>query len=160
MVNVDNFNNDYDTGHKVEIEVLNFVKKKYPLAKLMTGNFPDYDIIIPEINESIEVKYDKKAAKTENLFFETFFQAPNDTEKRPAGINRTKATQWFQVDDTYYYMMPIENLKYLIKEGLEDHSVREIKAPTGKDGTQVWGYISPRMHFENSPYVTTKKRPK
>lgn len=156
MVNVDNFNNDYDSGHSVEIEVLNMLKKKYPSARLMVGNFPDFDIEIPEVNETVEVKYDRKASETENLFFETDFKSPSG-EKRPAGVNATKCSWWIHVDDTYYYFIRFENLDYLIQEGLRDGSVRHIKT-TGKDGTQVWGYISPRMHFESSPYVEIKKR--
>jgi len=54
-------------GIEYEEKVLNTLKKKYPLAVRIEGQFLDYDIWIPEISKSVEVKYDKRSETTGNI---------------------------------------------------------------------------------------------
>lgn len=158
-VNVDNFGESFQNGHRVELELLATLKRKYKTAVLMEGNFPFYDIDIPEVQEQIEVKRDYKSAETGNFFFETYLQAKGDEQRHPTGVNVTRCSWWVHVDQEYYYYIRFENLDYIIREGILNGTVKEIKT-IGDDGTTVWGYIIPKRHFEVSPYVEVKLRPK
>ena len=59
-----------EVGNSVENIVLNMIKPKYPCATLINGYFPDYDIWIPELYKSVEVKSDQKSQHTGNILIE------------------------------------------------------------------------------------------
>ena len=58
------------SGQKSESIVLDIIKKKYPKAYIMEGYHKEYDIMIPEINETVEVKKDFKSKYTGNIVVE------------------------------------------------------------------------------------------
>lgn len=75
-------------GLDYEKKILKSLQKKYPLATRIVGQFVDYDIWIPEIGKSVEVKYDKKSEETNNIIIE--FEKYNDV----GDILLTKADYW------------------------------------------------------------------
>ena len=50
------FQESLTSGQKSENLVLDIIKKKYPKAFLKEGYHKEYDIMIPEINKTVEVK--------------------------------------------------------------------------------------------------------
>jgi len=69
---VTTFQTDLQVGKDVEKKVLEMIQNKYPKAFVIDGKFSPYDIFIPEISKSIEVKSDRKSQHTGNLVIEVF----------------------------------------------------------------------------------------
>ena len=59
MIDADTFLRDLSRGEKIEITLLEIIQKKYPKAHKIDGYFKDYDLFVPEVNKSIEVKSDE-----------------------------------------------------------------------------------------------------
>ena len=57
----------------------------------MEGYFKDYDIYVPEINKSIEVKSDEKSKYTNNIVVEVEFNG------KPSALSTSKADYWVLV---------------------------------------------------------------
>ena len=53
------FKDDLNIGQKYEEIILKRAKKTYPLAYIQKGKFKYWDINVPEVNITLEVKYDK-----------------------------------------------------------------------------------------------------
>lgn len=79
---------DLKDGNKFEDYILSYIKQKYPKAFRKEGYFPDYDIEVPEIEDTVECKFDRMSQKTGNLAIEFEYN------KKPSGINHTTATRW------------------------------------------------------------------
>ena len=86
------FARDLEAGNSVENIVLNMIKPKYPCAALINGYFPDYDIWIPEIHKSVEVKSDQKSQHTGNILIEV------EMFDKPSALFHTKADYWVIFD--------------------------------------------------------------
>jgi len=82
------FNELLSMGITYEEKVLKVLQKKYPLAKRIEGQFLDYDIWVPELHKSVEVKYDKRSETTGNIIIEY------EKNNRPGDILTTKANYW------------------------------------------------------------------
>jgi len=63
------FQTDLQRGLEVEERVLAILQKKYPCATLVNA-FKGYDIWIPEIDKSVEVKFDPMSQRTGNIVVE------------------------------------------------------------------------------------------
>ena len=63
------FQADLKRGINIEIKALTIIQKKYPSASLI-NKFKGYDIWIPEIHKSVEIKYDPMSNKTGNIVVE------------------------------------------------------------------------------------------
>ena len=61
------------------------IKKKYPTAYVVEGYNKGFDIVVPEKNQTIEVKYDSMSRSTGNYMFETEYDG------EPSGITTTTA---------------------------------------------------------------------
>ena len=61
------FKDDLYIGKEVEKKVLGLINQKYPLAFMINGKFSPYDIFIPEVSQSVEVKSDQKSQYTGKL---------------------------------------------------------------------------------------------
>jgi hypothetical protein len=92
---VDTFHRDLQRGLKVEEEVLEIIKRKNPCATMVEA-FKGYDIWIPEIHKSVEVKYDEMSAKTGNICIEIEFN------KKPSALLTTTADWWIIYDGEKY----------------------------------------------------------
>ena len=86
------FKEDLKSGKAIEEYVLGRIQKRYPRAKIMEGYFMEYDIEIPEINKTVEVKSDIKSLETGNYVIEISFDG-----KRSA-LSTTKADWWVFYD--------------------------------------------------------------
>jgi len=75
---------------------------------LLTGTF------------SIEVKTDRKAARTGNVFIEVF------NRDKPSGISTTKADYWiYRIHDTdSAIIIPVRTLKMHVKRHVEEHGYK------------------------------------
>jgi len=141
-INVSNFDEDLRYGEAVEQEVLQLIQKKNSSIRKVNGNFKSFDLYIPEVNLSIEVKYDIKSDETGNFFIECEFNG------EPSGIQTTTAEWWILVDGQNYYFIETESLGYLIQ--LNNCYKRTY---TGKDGTKVSSYLLRKDILYFSPYV-------
>jgi hypothetical protein len=96
------FYRDLARGKAIEDIVLQHVQKKYPSACIVDG-FKGYDIWIPEIHKSIEVKYDPMSNDTGNIFVEIEFN------NKASALITTTADYWVFYDDHKFIMMtPME----------------------------------------------------
>lgn len=65
-----NFNKDKQDGDSAEDFVLECIQVHFPTAYRVQGKEARFDIIVPEVDKTIEVKNDLMAAKTGNLAIE------------------------------------------------------------------------------------------
>lgn len=79
-------------GKKVEMAVLSWIKKDYPQAHITEGKFKDYDILIPEINKTVEVKADFMSVKTGRFVIEISMGG------KPSGLSSTRSDYWILCD--------------------------------------------------------------
>ena len=85
------FQKDLNRGLNVERCVLEFIRKKHPCAVLINA-YRGYDIWIPEVNKSIEVKYDEKSNQTGNIVVEI------EMSGKASALMTTKADFWIFYD--------------------------------------------------------------
>jgi hypothetical protein len=96
------FKDDLKRGIDIELQVLNIIQKKYPSASLI-NKFKGYDIWIPELHKSIEVKSDLKSNYTNNIVIEI------EMFGKPSGLMVTKADYWVFYDGNQYVLIqPME----------------------------------------------------
>ena len=88
---MDSFKRDLGRGIQVENMLLTILKRKYPASTLVNA-FKGYDIWIPEIHKSIEVKYDEKSNETGNIVVEIEFNG------KPSALMITTADYWVFYD--------------------------------------------------------------
>lgn len=111
------YNEDLPFGEAGEKLVLGNIQTKYPTAYKMEGNFKEYDIAIPELDKTVEVKRDKRADKTGNAFIETY------CNKVASGINTTTADYWVYLTESMLYWIESERLN----ECIEVNNISESK---------------------------------
>ena len=92
---METFKADLERGIKVENMLLDILKRKYPASTLINA-FKGYDIWIPEIHKSIEVKYDKKSNETGNIVVEIEFNG------KPSALMTTTADYWVFYDGNVF----------------------------------------------------------
>jgi hypothetical protein len=97
------FSKDLERGLKVEQYVLERTRKKYPCATLINA-FKGYDIWIPEIHKSIEVKYDPMSKETGNFVIEI------EMYGKPSALMASTADMWIFYDDEVYFVISRDNI--------------------------------------------------
>lgn len=103
------FDEDLNLGNIGEKHILKEIRQQYPAAIRIDAYFPYYDIWIPEINKSVEVKFDKASLTTQNFLFEL------ECSNKPSGIIHSTADWWVIFDGfTSYYIERERMLKVLI----------------------------------------------
>jgi len=116
------FNKMLKIGIEYEEKVLNTLKNKYPLAVRIEGQFLDYDIWIPEISKSVEVKYDKRSETTGNIIIE--FEKNN----KRGDILTTKADVWcIHTLHGFLWIKPKKIIECMLRE-----EYKEIKINKGR----------------------------
>jgi len=132
------YNEDLPYGEIGEMFVLSIINRKHPKAHKMEGYFIEYDIMIPEIDKTIEVKRDKHTDRTGNAFIETYCNHVK------SGINTTTANYWAYLTKTMLYWIKSDDLKRCIK----DNNIAE-----GKnfriDGKLIDAHLIPIDIFKN-----------
>lgn len=94
-----NFKDDLAEGEMAEELLLGLIRKKYASAVKIPNKFSDYDIYVPEISKSIEVKYDRQCNETGNLFIEI------EIFGKRSGLAITKADYWVFYDGLQFQMI-------------------------------------------------------
>ena len=95
------FEQDLKIGHIIETQVLQLIHKKYPKAYMQSGYCKEYDIFIPEIQKSVEVKFDQKSKHTSNIVIEIEFGG------KPSALSTTKSDFWVIYDgDNFKWFTP------------------------------------------------------
>ena len=106
---MNNFYKSLEVGKQSEKIVLNRIKNKYPSAYIKDGYFKDFDIFIPEIDTSVEVKKDFKSQYTGNVVVEILMNG------EPSALSTTKADWWvFHLDDSTFIWIRPEQIKDMI----------------------------------------------
>lgn len=103
------FDKDLARGEKVELDVLEIIKKKYPEAYKIDGYCKEYDLYVPDVG-GIEVKYDEMSKKTGNIVIEI------EMFGKPSALMTTKAYRWIIFDGKDYISFDPENIKKCINE--------------------------------------------
>jgi len=104
------FETDLLVGKDVEKKVLKMIQKKYPKAFMIDGKFSPYDIFIPELSKSIEVKSDQKSQHTGNLVVEIAMYG------KPSGLMATLADSWVIFTGNQFIWITPTQLKNMIVE--------------------------------------------
>jgi hypothetical protein len=89
---------DHERGILIELLALEVIKKKYPCATIV-DSFKGYDIWIPELHKSIEVKYDPMSNQTGNIVVEI------EMNGKASALITTTADYWLFYDDNVFVMM-------------------------------------------------------
>ena len=106
------FNDSLVSGKQSENIILKMVKGKYPKAYIKEGYHKEYDIMIPEIDKTIEVKKDFKSQYTGNVVIEM------EMNNRPSGLQSTTADWWvFHLDEQEIVWITLKRLKDMIEFG-------------------------------------------
>lgn len=92
------FQQDLERGFEVEYAVLEIIRKKYPSASLINA-YKGYDIWIPELHKSVEVKYDPMSNETGNIVIEI------EMNGHLSALSTTTADFWVFHDDHVFVMM-------------------------------------------------------
>ena len=103
------FKNDLIQGEIAEIKLLRYLKKIDKKAFKVSGKFSDYDISLPTINKTIEVKRDFKSTETNNFAIE--FKCYD----KLSGISTTKSDVFVIIDDLSYYFFNTNKLKDFLR---------------------------------------------
>jgi hypothetical protein len=92
------FQEDLERGFEVEYAVLEIIRKKYPSASLINA-YKGYDIWVPELHKSVEVKYDPMSNETGNIVIEI------EMNGKLSALSTTTADYWVFHDDHVFVMM-------------------------------------------------------
>ena len=104
------FKKDLAVGEETQDKVLKRIREEYPKAYQKEGYFKEYDIMIPEINTTVEVKQDKKSNYTGNIVIEV--EMPPG---KPSALSTTTADYWLFSDGNCYMWWTPEDLKKLVR---------------------------------------------
>jgi hypothetical protein len=105
------FHEDLERGKAIERKTLEVIRKKYPSASLIEA-FKGYDIWIPELHKSVEVKYDPMSNETGNIVVEI------EMNGKASALITTTADFWLFYDDHVFMLMKpmsIVNLIFQLK---------------------------------------------
>lgn len=106
------FHTDLDRGLAIEQKVLDILQSKYPSSTLINA-YKGYDIWIPEINKSIEVKYDPMSNKTGNYVVEI------EMSGKLSALMTTTASYWvFYDDNKFLWLRPMDIINCIFQNKL------------------------------------------
>jgi hypothetical protein len=107
---IDTFNRDLSRGEQIEHKVLSVIQKTYPKAYKIEGYFKGYDLFVPEISKSIEVKSDEKSKYTGNIVVEIEFNG------KPSALSTTEADYWVWWDGYSLTWFTVDLINRCIEE--------------------------------------------
>jgi len=126
------FQDDLKIGSRAESGLLKKLRQAFPLASRAEGLHPDFDINIPELNKTIEVKFDPRSNDTGNIVIEYF-------HNKPSAFSVSKADYW--VIDTGVEVL------WFTKEGILDCILSEgmhpVKIHGAGDRYSKWVFLIP-----------------
>jgi hypothetical protein len=106
------FQEDLTRGKQIEQQLLDKLKVKYPSATII-DKYKGYDIWIPEINKSIEVKADEKSNYTGNIVVEI------EMFGKPSALMTTTADYWVFYDGKFWCITPKEIIQCIFLNKLQ-----------------------------------------
>ena len=107
------FKEDLKRGVAVEDDLLRRLRLIFPNAKRAEGLHPEWDIEIPELHKTVEVKYDPMSQKTGNIVVEYF-------HRKPSAFSVSIADYWVIVTGNGEYWFSRRGiLECILSEGLE-----------------------------------------
>jgi len=128
------FKEDLKRGGRVEEGLLERLKTTFPSSVRAIGNHPEWDIRVPEINQTIEVKYDPMSIKTGNVVVEYF-------HRKPSAFSVSEADFWFfDLGDGEYWFTREGILECILVEGLEP-----VRITGTTDRYPKWVFLIPRQ---------------
>ena len=142
---VDTFGEDIILGEETEYNILGMIKKKYPNAYKIQGEFKAYDIYVPEKDIKIEVKRDKGSNKTNNYFIECY------CNEQASGILSTEADYWVIYDENKYIWIDKNVLWDLCQ-----NRGKKWKGMTEGGCSEVEAYLVPQDDIINGATLITK----
>ena len=104
---INTFKEDLSIGLKIEQQVLDIIRKKYPSASSI-NKYKGYDIWIPEIQKGVEVKYDGKSKYTNNIVIEI------EMFDKPSALLTSEADYWIFYDGYKFIMIEKMYIYYAI----------------------------------------------
>lgn len=104
-----NFDPALNIGESLEQELLAEIKRLYPEASKRPGKFKDFDIQIPELYATLEVKSDRKSDYTQNFGFEYRCWG------KPSGLSTTTSDGWIMADKDCLYCFNTVKLKDFLR---------------------------------------------
>jgi len=106
------FHEDLERGKAIEKKALEVIRKKYPSASLIEA-FKGYDIWIPELHKSVEVKYDPMSNETGNIVVEI------EMNNKASALITTTADYWLFYDDHVFMLIkPMSIVNCIFQEKL------------------------------------------
>jgi len=110
-----NFADSLVEGKRSEQIILSMIHSKYPNAFIKEGYHKEYDIMIPEINKTIEVKKDFKSQYTGNIVIEI------EMNNKKSALSTTTADWWVIHTDncTLFWISPKDINKIIEKENFK-----------------------------------------
>jgi len=106
------FHQDLERGKAIERKALEVIRKKYPSASLIEA-FKGYDIWIPELHKSVEVKYDPMSNETGNIVVEI------EMSGKASALITTTADYWLFYDDHVFMLIkPMSIVNCIFQEKL------------------------------------------
>lgn len=106
------FREDLDRGLAIEKQVLGLLLPKYPSATIVNA-YKGYDIWIPEINKSIEVKSDLKSNYTGNFVVEI------EMSGKLSALMTTTANYWVFYDGaSFLWIRPMDIVNCIFQNKL------------------------------------------
>ena len=107
------FKEDLDRGVTVEDDLLRRLRHAFPSARRAEGVHPEFDIEIPELQKTIEVKYDPMSQKTGNVVIEYF-------HNKPSAFSVSVADYWLiDTGDAELWFSRWGILECILSEGVE-----------------------------------------
>jgi hypothetical protein len=125
------FHKDLARGKQIEEMVLSIIHKKYPRAYIVDGYFKDWDIYVPEVQKSVEVKSDEKSKYTGNIVIEVEFNG------KPSALSTTKADYWVIHDGYEFHWM----LPDMIRKCIEENNLRLYSFTAKGDTNEKKAYL-------------------
>ena len=105
---VTTFEADVVRGLEAERLALHILRREYRCATQINA-YKGYDIWIPELHSSAEVKSDLASNQTGNFVIETEFNG------KPSGLTTTEATYWFLYDGNELVMTTPKAIRKFIE---------------------------------------------
>jgi hypothetical protein len=103
------FSLDKELGEQAEYHLLTRIQIIYKNAYKILEKESKYDIVIPEINKTLEVKNDLMSYKTKNIAIEIYRNNKNNVDL--SGINISEADAWVIYALNKIFFMPKNDLK-------------------------------------------------
>ena len=138
------FDTDLAIGHKSEERVLRIIQRRYPEAHRIQGKHSAFDILVPELSISVEVKGDYRSQDTGNIVVEV-----NHPIGKPSGLLVTTADYW--VHDTGKELIWIKPEK--IKDCIIKHNYPYKDFTGGDDRHAKRVYLVPIEVYRTFAYM-------